>query len=68
MKAQVVLRRNADGTATFKYGKYRESFEVVNKGYVETYEAIKYAAITAGIVLSEEILDEFLHEAKQLTG
>ena len=66
VKASIVLRRNKDGTATFRYGRYVESFDVEGKGLYETYEAIKWIAITAGIELSDGVLEEFFREARGL--
>lgn len=66
MKATITLRRNRDGTVTFKYGRYVESFDVEGKGLYETYEAIKWIAVTAGISLSESDLQDLYQEARGL--
>jgi len=51
---------------TFKYGRYVESFDVEMLGAYETYERIRYAAITAGLSLNDETMAELLREAKGL--
>jgi hypothetical protein len=66
-----ILRRNADGTVTFKTRKpngrwYVEHFSTDDKGLLQTYEYIKAAAVTAGISLSEPLLEELLREAQGL--
>jgi hypothetical protein len=65
MKATVSLRRNRDGTATFKYGGYVESFEINGKERDEVYEHIRWIAITAGIPLSKEVLLDMYKETRE---
>lgn len=62
----VSLRRNADGTATFRYEGYVQHVDVANLGLLETYEHVKFAAICAGLQLSEETLDELFRAARGL--
>jgi len=65
-KQVFTLRRNRDGTVTFKTGRYRESFDARDKGLYETYEYIKMLAVTAGMSLSQELLEDLLREARGL--
>jgi hypothetical protein len=64
IKKVVSLRRYADGTVEFRAGSYRETIDAANLGDWETYEWIKWAAITAGISLTEEYLEELFREAR----
>lgn len=66
MKRSFTLRRNSDGTVTFRSGKYIEHFDPREKGLMETYEHIRIAAVTAGLSLSQPLLEELLHEARGL--
>lgn len=66
MRQTFTLRRTRDGVVTFKYGRYVESFDVEMLGAYETYERIRYAAITAGLSLNDETMAELLREAKGL--
>lgn len=70
-KKSFSVRRNADGTVTFKTRKpngrwYYEHIDVQHKGMLETYDAIRYAAVTAGLSLSEPLLEDLLREARGL--
>lgn len=60
------IKRHGDGTVTFRSGRYVENIDIRYKGMLETYEAIKYAAISAHIVLNQDTLEEVLREAKGL--
>jgi hypothetical protein len=51
---------------TFRYGRYIESFDIQDLGVYETYERVKYAAITAGLKLSEDTLEKLLREVRGL--
>ena len=66
MKTTFTLRRNRDGTATFRYGRYVEHIDPRHLGLMQTYEAIKYAAITAGLPLTEETLLDLMQTARGL--
>lgn len=55
---------NKNGTVTFKYGSFVESFDIEFLGPYDTFERIRYAAITAGISLSDETLEQLLREVK----
>jgi hypothetical protein len=66
MKKSIVLRRNRDGTVTFRSGRYVEHIDVRMLGMLETYEAIRYAAVTAGVSLTDDLLAELLREARNL--
>jgi hypothetical protein len=59
-KKTFTLRSNADGTITFRYDRYVEHFE--RKGPFDTYENIKWAAISAGINLDEHTLTQLYQE------
>lgn len=71
--ASIDLRvtRNADGTATFRTighnGRpYVEHIDTRDLGMFQTYERLKYAAITAGMSLSEQTLHDLFRIAKGL--
>ena len=49
---------------TFKCGKYIESFDVEMLGWYETYERVKYAAITAGVSLNEDTIEKLMKEVR----
>jgi hypothetical protein len=55
-----------NGTVTFRYGKYVESFDIRDLGFLQTYERIKFAAITAGLPLNEDTLQDLFREIKGL--
>jgi hypothetical protein len=57
---------NHQGVVTFKYGRYVESFDIRDLGFLQTYERIKFAAITAGLPLTEETLEDLFREVKGL--
>jgi len=65
-KKSFTLRRNKDGTVTFRCGRYVESFDARDKGLLETYEYIRVAAVTAGLSLSEESLADLMREVRGL--
>lgn len=65
-KKQFLLTRSTKGIVTFQYGKYIESFDVEVVGIYETYERIKWAAITAGLTLTEETMEQLTQEARGL--
>ena len=56
----LTLKRNEDGTVTIQSGRYREHVDVRFKGPFDTYEAIKWAIITAGFSLPEEEIEELV--------
>jgi hypothetical protein len=60
------VKRHVDGTVTFKFGRYIEHIDMRHLGLFESYEALKYAAITAGLSLSEEPLEELFRIARGL--
>ncbi len=62
------LRVHKDGTITFKSGRYVEHIDIRFIGYLETYERLKIAALTAGFSLKESTLEELLKEARGLKG
>lgn len=62
------LRVNRDGTVTFKSGRYVEHIDIRWIGYLETYERLKLAALSAGFSLSQSTLEELLKEARGLKG
>lgn len=68
MKKTFTIRRNKDETITFRYGGYVEHLGIEGKGMLQIYEGIKYAAITAGLSLTEETLEELLRESQGLAG
>lgn len=55
-----------NGTVTFRYGRYVESFDIRDLGFLQTYERIKFAAITAGLPLTEQTLEDLFREVKGL--
>lgn len=61
-----IFRRNADGTVTFRVGRYIEHIDASNMGSVELYDRLQYAAITANLPLTEKTLMELWEEAKGL--
>jgi hypothetical protein len=67
-KIVVSVRRFADGNAEFRAGRYRQIIPVKDLGMVETYEAIKWAAIVGGIYLEEEHLEELFRQARGMEG
>lgn len=58
----LTLRRNRDGTVTIRSGRYREHVDVRFKGPFDTYEAIKWAIITAGFSLSEQEIERMVRQ------
>jgi len=64
----LVLRKNKDGTVTLRCPEthYVEHIDVSNKGFMETYDAVRFAAITAGFHPTDEDLQELFREAKGL--
>ena len=60
------LRRLRSGVVVFRYGSYIESFDVEVIGPLQTYERNKWAAITAGLQLNQDTLDDLMREAKGL--
>lgn len=60
------LTRTKNGVVTFKFEGYIESFDVQVLGVYETYERIRWAAITAGITLTEVSMEQLLLEARGL--
>lgn len=68
MRQTFTLTRHKDGTVTFKFGRYIEHFIVSDKTYVETYEYIKWTAITAGLQLNQETLEDLLRRVRNLHG
>ena len=65
-KKSFILRRNKDGTVTFRSGRYVEHFDPRDKGLLQTYDCIKFAAVTAGISLTQETLEDLMREARGL--
>lgn len=61
------IRRNRDGTITFRFGRYVEHIGIEGKGFLQIYESIKYAAITAGLSLTDSHVEELLREVQGLT-
>jgi hypothetical protein len=68
MKRTLVLKRNRDGTVTLRCPetRYVEHIDIANKGFVEAYESIKFAAITAGFHPTQDDLMELFREGKGL--
>lgn len=66
VKRSFTVRRHVDGTVTFKSERYIEHIDVRHLGLLETYEALKYAAITAGLSLNEHTLEELFRLARGL--
>jgi hypothetical protein len=66
MRKLFSLRRNSDGTVTFRCERYVEHFSVKDKTYVETYEAIRWGCLTAGLELQQDTLEELLREVRNL--
>jgi hypothetical protein len=54
------------GVVTFTYGRYVESFDIRGLGMYEVYERIRFAALTAGLPLSQDSLEQLLREVKRL--
>jgi hypothetical protein len=55
-----------DKVVTFRYNRYVESFDISLLGMYETYERVKYAALTAGLPLNETTLEQLLREVRGL--
>lgn len=55
-----------DKVVTFRYRGYVESFDISNLGMYETYERVKYAALTAGLRLDHSTLEKLLREVRRL--
>jgi hypothetical protein len=67
-----IVRRNADGTATFRVRRenrsdYIEHFDPRIQGPVQTWEQLKWAAVTAGFGLSDDMLEQLMREVRGLT-
>ena len=56
--ASLKLTKNADGTITVRAGKYIETISTDSKGPYELLDCIRWAAITAGMVVDEGFLWE----------
>jgi hypothetical protein len=65
-KKTFTIRRNKDGTVTFRTKTFVEHFDGRDKGMLETYEYIKTLAVTAGISLNQETLEELLRDVRGL--
>ena len=48
------VRKNADGTMTFRAGRYVEAISTTGKTPVELAVVLRWAAVTAGISVKEE--------------
>jgi hypothetical protein len=71
VKRTLSVRRNRDGTVTLRAAlpdgrKYVEHFDVESKGLLETFESVRFAALTAGLHLSDRSLEDLLREARGL--
>jgi hypothetical protein len=60
--SQLTIVRNKDDTITVKVGSYREYISLDGKGQVELLDAIRWAAITGGVVPDEAALWEQVRE------
>lgn len=56
----LTLKRNGDGTVTIRSGRYREHVDVRFKGPFDTYEAIKWAIITAGFSFDDAEIEQMV--------
>jgi hypothetical protein len=59
------LISNADGTLTLRRDRYIETIDLREKSPFERYEAIRWAALTAGVQLDEDHLAELVWRAAQ---
>lgn len=72
MKRDFTLRRNADGTATFRTRnpdtgrRYIEHLDPRLEGPFTTFERIKWAARTANLNLSDDLVEDLMREARGL--
>lgn len=68
MRRTLTLKRHKDGTVTLRCPetRYVEHIDASGKGYMETYEAVRFAAITAGFSPTADDLMELFREAKGL--
>jgi hypothetical protein len=58
--------RARNGVVTFKTGRYVESFDIRDLSIYESWERIRFAALTAGITLNEDTVTKLLREVKGL--
>jgi hypothetical protein len=58
--ATVTIKKNKDQTITIRVGNYREYVSIESKTPMQILDAVRYAAITAGVTVSEEIIWEQL--------
>lgn len=65
-KQTIKVRRNADGTATVRIGRYVEHLMAQYMSPYELYEALRYACITAGIPVSDETTTELYRIVREI--
>jgi hypothetical protein len=62
--ANVKLIKNKDGTITVKVGRAVEHISTHGKDKAQIYDAVKYAAISKGVNLSDISLIEILNKVR----
>lgn len=66
MKKEIEVKRYKDGTARVKIGRYVEVIDARNLSLYETYDAVRWAAITGGMPLNDETAEEMMRVARGL--
>ena len=63
--ASLSLIRNADGTITVRYGRYREHISMEGKTPMQLLDAVRWAAITAGANIEEDRVWQMVQQTWQ---
>jgi hypothetical protein len=62
--AAIKVIYNTDGTITVRVGRSIEHIGIEGKTKAQVFDAVKYAAISKGVVLTDESLTEILYEGR----
>jgi len=66
-KLDIKVRKNADGTATIRVGRYVEHLDA-HLSPMEAFDAVKWALVTAGVPLSDDTTEEIWRIARGLSS
>jgi hypothetical protein len=66
LRKEIEVKRYKDGTARVRIGRYVEIIEVANLSLYETFDAIRWAAITGGLPINDETAEEMMRVARGL--
>lgn len=66
-KVNIKVRKNADGTATVRVGRYVEHLPA-HYSPMEAYDAMKWILITADIPVSDDTVEELWRIARGLSS